>query len=135
MPWRLRIGLNQRARKTECLIGLVGEKALNRVLRSLDLKPPGLRAITCDLCSLCSIVEGQRQKIHRLSDLLVPLCLFSAAPAVHGGSQARGGMGIAVASLHLSHGNTRSPSCLCDLHHNSRQCRLLNPLSETRDRT
>ena len=27
------------------------------------------------------------------------------------------------------------PSCVCNLHHSSRQCRILNPLSEARDRT
>ena len=27
------------------------------------------------------------------------------------------------------------PSCICDLHHNSQQCQILNPLSETRDQT
>ena len=27
------------------------------------------------------------------------------------------------------------PSCVCDLHHSSRQCRILNPLSEARDWT
>ena len=26
-------------------------------------------------------------------------------------------------------------SCVCDLHHSSRQCRILNPWSEARDRT
>ena len=26
-------------------------------------------------------------------------------------------------------------SCICDLHHSSWQCRILNPLSESRDRT
>ena len=30
---------------------------------------------------------------------------------------------------------TQDLSCLCDLHHSSRQCRILNPLSEARDRT
>ena len=30
---------------------------------------------------------------------------------------------------------TRDPSCVCDLHHSSRQRRILNPLSEARDRT
>jgi len=30
---------------------------------------------------------------------------------------------------------TRGPSCICDLHHNSRQHRILRPLSEARDRT
>ena len=28
---------------------------------------------------------------------------------------------------------TQDPSRICDLHHNSRQCRILNPLSEVRD--
>ena len=27
----------------------------------------------------------------------------------------------------------RDPSCICNLHHSSRQCRILNPLSEARD--
>ena len=27
------------------------------------------------------------------------------------------------------------PSCICDLYHSSRQCRILNPLSEAKDRT
>ena len=27
------------------------------------------------------------------------------------------------------------PSCICDLHHSSSQCRILNPLREARDRT
>jgi len=27
------------------------------------------------------------------------------------------------------------PSCICDLHHSSRHCWILNPLSEARDRT
>ena len=30
---------------------------------------------------------------------------------------------------------TLDPSRICDLHHSSRQCRILNPLSEGRDRT
>ena len=30
---------------------------------------------------------------------------------------------------------TRDPSLICDLHHSSWQCKLLNPLSEARDRT
>ena len=30
---------------------------------------------------------------------------------------------------------TRDPSCLCDLHHSSRQCWILNPLSKARDQT
>ena len=30
---------------------------------------------------------------------------------------------------------TWDPSLVCDLHHSSRQCQILNPLSEARDRT
>ena len=30
---------------------------------------------------------------------------------------------------------TPDPSCVCDLHHSSRQCHILNPLSEARDWT
>ena len=30
---------------------------------------------------------------------------------------------------------TRDPSCICDLHHSSQQCWILNPLSEARDPT
>ena len=30
---------------------------------------------------------------------------------------------------------TRDPNHVCNLHHSSRQCRILNPLSEARDRT
>ena len=29
----------------------------------------------------------------------------------------------------------RDPSHICDLHHNSQQCQILNPLSEARDQT
>ena len=27
------------------------------------------------------------------------------------------------------------PSCICDLHHSSQQCQILNPLSKAKDRT
>ena len=30
---------------------------------------------------------------------------------------------------------TQDPSCVCNLQHSSRQCQILNPLSEARDRT
>ena len=30
---------------------------------------------------------------------------------------------------------TQDPSCICNLHHSSWQCWILNPLSEARDRT
>ena len=48
--------------------------------------------------------------------------------------QARGQIGAAVASLHHSHGNTRSELHLC-LHCSSWQRQMLNPLSKARDQT
>ena len=36
---------------------------------------------------------------------------------------------------HVTATATPDLSCLCDLHHSSRQCWILNPLSEARDRT
>ena len=29
----------------------------------------------------------------------------------------------------------QDPSLVCDLHHNSQQCQIINPLSEARDQT
>ena len=39
-------------------------------------------------------------------------CLFRAAPAAYGGSQARGGIGATAASLHHSHNNASSERSL-----------------------
>ena len=62
------------------------------------------------------------------------LLLFSAAPMAHGGSQA-----VGQSKLQLSAYTTATampgPCHVCSLHHSSRQCWILNPLSETRDRT
>ena len=52
----------------------------------------------------------------------------------YGGSQARGRIRAAAASLHHSHSNARS-ELICDLHHSSQQRWILNPLSEARDQT
>ena len=57
--------------------------------------------------------------------------LFRTAPEVYGSSQARGRIGAAAAGLHHS---SRDPSCICNLYHSSRQCRMdtsqvLDPLS------
>ena len=55
-------------------------------------------------------------------------CLFRAVPAAYGGSQAGGPVGaIATAIV------TLDPSPVCNLHHSSRQRRILKPLSEARD--
>ena len=62
--------------------------------------------------------------------------LFWAIPSVYGGSQPRDLTGAVAASLcHTTATTTRDPSHSCDLHHSSRQCQILNPLSEARDRT
>ena len=53
-------------------------------------------------------------------------CLFRAAPMIYGGSQARGLIRARA---------MRDPSHFCDLHHSSRQCWILNPLSKARDQT
>jgi len=60
-------------------------------------------------------------------------CLFAiswAAPVAYGGSQARG-LIRAVARATA----TLDPSRVCNLHHSSQQCRIVNPLSKGRDRT
>ena len=65
------------------------------------------------------------------------ICLFAfskAASMAYGDSQARGLIGAIATGLGHSHSNERSePSC--DLHHSSRQRRILNLLSKGRDRT
>ena len=59
-----------------------------------------------------------------------------AASEAYEGSQARGLIGAAVASLTTATATaTRDPSHVCDLHHSSQQCQILNPLSEARDQT
>ena len=60
--------------------------------------------------------------------------LFKAAPAAYASSQA-----VVESELQLP-ASTRAiampdPSHTCDLHHSSRQCWILSPLIEARDRT
>ena len=62
------------------------------------------------------------------------LLCFGAAPTAYGGSQARGRIGVAPASLRHSHNDTRSKPGLW-LHHSSQQHQILNPLSETMEWT
>ena len=52
----------------------------------------------------------------------------------YGGSQVRGLIGATAVVLYHRHSNIRSKLHLW-LHHSSRQCQILNPQSETRDRT
>ena len=58
-----------------------------------------------------------------------------ATPTAYGGSQDRGLIEAADAVLHHSPSNSGLEVHICDLHHRSRQCQTLNPLSEARDRT
>ena len=57
--------------------------------------------------------------------------LFRATPAAYGGSQARGRIGAVATSLYPA----TDPSCVFNLHHSSWQRRILDRLSEARDRT
>ena len=52
----------------------------------------------------------------------------------YAGSQAKGQIGVVAAGLHHSH-STLDPSHICDLHHSSQQCWILNLLSKARDWT
>ena len=61
-------------------------------------------------------------------------CLFRAAPAAHGGSQARDRIGAVAAGLHHSHSNVESEPHNQPTH-SSQQRRILNPLSEVRNGT
>ena len=44
-------------------------------------------------------------------------------------------LGTVAAGLCHSHSSMPDPSCFCGLYHTSRQCRILNSLSEARDQT
>ena len=59
---------------------------------------------------------------------------FRAVPTACERSQARGRIG-APAPAYTTATATQNPSHVYDLHHSSRQCRILKPLSKARDRT
>ena len=60
--------------------------------------------------------------------------LFMAEPAVYGNSLARDPVGAAL-PVYTTATATQNPSRICNLHHSSWQCWILNPLSEARDQT
>ena len=61
---------------------------------------------------------------------------FRAAPVAYGGSQARGPIRAAAASLAYTTGTaTPDPSRVCNLYHSSKQCQILNPQRGARDLT
>ena len=76
----------------------------------------------------------QQSLLIQLFIYLLFFCLCRVAAMAYGDSQARGLIGATAANLCQSH---RMPdqSHVCNLHHSSRQCWILNPLSEARDRT
>ena len=61
-------------------------------------------------------------------------CLFRAVPVAYGDSQARGQLELLLPAYTRSTA-TPDPSCICNLHHRSQQCQILNPLREARDWT
>ena len=62
------------------------------------------------------------------------LLFLWATPTAYGGSQARGRIGAVAAGLARATA-VQDPSRVCNLHHSSRQRRIVNPLSKGRDRT
>ena len=57
------------------------------------------------------MTQGSKHKINGNSifdGLFIYFCLLRAAPAEHGSSQARSGIGAVAASLHHSHSSARS---------------------------
>ena len=73
---------------------------------------------------------------HTVSPNMTLRFFFSLAstPVAYGSSQARGWIEAAASGLHHSQA-TQELSWICYLHYSSRQCWILNPLSEARDQT
>ena len=103
---------------------------LNSTTPIYSLIPEMLRV--CDIPLVLSLYKGLLSGI--FLSFFLSFSFFRTACMAYGGSQARGWIGALAASLHHSHCNAGSTPRLC-LHHSSLQCRILNPLSEVRDRT
>ena len=67
--------------------------------------------------------------------LLLVVAISWAAPAAHGGSQARGPIGAVAASLHQSHSNAGSEPRLQPTPQLTATPGIVNPLSKGRDQT
>ena len=78
--------------------------------------------------------EALKDRQFRQDFFFVFLPFSWAALAAYGDSQARGLIGAVATGLRQSHSNTGSEP-VCNLHHSSRQHRIINPLSKGRDRT
>ena len=85
-----------------------------------------------------SILPKRKKKSHLLISPLISSEVFflggSHPKHIHGGSQARGWIPATAVGLRHSHSNARSKP-VCDLHHSSQQCWILNLLRKARDRT
>ena len=96
--------------------------------KGLFLQPPA------EALRLCHPPHPRPQKVCKcLTRKRSPDFFFSprAAPETYGGSRARGLIGAEATGLCHSHSNVGSEPD-CDLHHSSRQRRILNPLSRAR---
>ena len=85
--------------------------------------------------STTGLLKKYFSKLH-FSIFCLFLCflLFRAAHSAYGSPQARGQLRAVAGSLHHSHSNVGSELCLWPTPQ-LRQCQILNPLSEARDRT
>ena len=66
------------------------------------------------------------------------VCLFLVFLGLHSRHMEVPRLGVQQELQQLAHAGaiaTQGPSCICDLHHSSQQLQILNPLSESRDRT
>ena len=85
-------------------------------------------------CHKGCIPSGDSRKKSLLLLLLFFVCFFRAAPVAYGSSQARGRIGAQLPAYTTATA-TQDVSCVCDLHHSSRQHWIFNPLRDARDRT
>lgn len=87
--------------------------------------------------SLClCFLQPLNSETKTSSFFFLPFFFFSTTPEAYGGSQARGRIRDVAAGRHHSHSNTgaeSTPIWVCDLHHSSWQCPILNLLREARD--
>ena len=80
--------------------------------------------------SCCTTVGAPKNKFWR-TDFFFFAFSLGPHPLAYGGSQARGREQQLPAYVTAT--APPDPSCVCNLHHSSGQCQILNPLSEARD--
>ena len=111
-------------------------------LESLFCPSPGTSlCLACSPAHECSILFSPQMSAHwkHFLNLFIKFFFFFglfaiswAAPMAYGGSQARGLIGAVATGLARATA-TQDPRHICNLHHRSRQCQILNPLSKGRD--